>query len=258
MRFHGEVTNLEALGCYRSVDDIASIHFNKPRPQMYRYKSGGGNSCNPVVWCRTPHAGFPVPVAVTFPHHLVGNRRSLLPATLHPLPPSISMPATRSTTKQRRKTQTSRRNAARQDRRDYHKCDTCGGLFSRYHSAHKRHIKLCGTRNQELRDKEAQLLEERDTPTPEPYTRISGSTEIEFGPGAESDGGVAVDHGMPFFQCCCPAPILNSLQVLLLFCPLWTQVTTPNCFRIIHLEWVQHKKTIRSSSIHRLRPPPSW
>ena len=51
-----------------------------------------------------------------------------------------------------------------------------------------------------MRDEEAQILEERYTPTPEPYTQISSSTEIEFRPGAESDGGAVVDHGMPFFN----------------------------------------------------------
>ena len=34
--------------------------------------------------------------------------------------------------KRRRETQNSRRNAVQQDRSDYHKCETCGGLFSHY------------------------------------------------------------------------------------------------------------------------------
>src|SRR6266478_5680520 len=101
----------------------------------------------------------------------------------HPLTP---MPATRSTTKRRRETQNSRQNAVRQDRGDYYKCETCGGLFSRYHSSHKRHIQLCEARNQDLSDKEAQILAARYTPTPEPYTCVSSSTENEFGAVAEA------------------------------------------------------------------------
>ena len=100
------------------------------------------------------------------------------------------MPATRSTTKRRREMQNSRQNAVRQDRCDYHKCNTCGRLFSRYHNSHKRHIKLCLAQNQKLRDEEAQILAERCTPTPEPY--ISGGVESEFELGAK-------DHGVPVF-----------------------------------------------------------
>ena len=100
------------------------------------------------------------------------------------------MPATRSTTKRRREMQNSRQNAVRQDRGDYHKCDTCGGLFSRYHNAHKRHSRLCETRNQEMRDEEAFILAERYTPTPEPYIRAPSSMGTEF----ELE---ASDHGVP-------------------------------------------------------------
>ena len=115
----------------------------------------------------------------------------------------ILMPATRSTTKRQRKTQNFRQNVVRQDRGDYYQCNLCGGLFSRYHNAHKRHIQLCEVRNQRQRDEEAQMLTERYTPTPEPYTHVSSSEDIEF--GGEFDMGVAMDHGVPIFQhnpCC--------------------------------------------------------
>ena len=102
------------------------------------------------------------------------------------------MPATRSATKRQRETQNSRWNAARQDRRDYHKCGTCGGLFSRYHNAHKRHTRLCKARNQAQRDEEVRALAERYSPTPKPYTRIFSSAEIEFKLGA-------TDYSAPVF-----------------------------------------------------------
>ena len=90
------------------------------------------------------------------------------------------MPATRSTTKRRRETQNSRQNAVRQDRRDYHKCNTCGGLFSRYHNSYKRHTQFCEARDREMRDEEAFRLAERYTPTPEPYIRVPSSMGTEF------------------------------------------------------------------------------
>jgi hypothetical protein len=70
------------------------------------------------------------------------------------------MPATRSSTagKPRCETQKSRQNAMYQDRHDYYKCNTCGGLFSHYHNSHKRHIQLCEARSQRLRAEEAQAF----------------------------------------------------------------------------------------------------
>jgi hypothetical protein len=86
-----------------------------------------------------------------------------------------------------------------QDRHDYYKCNTCGGLFSRYHNSHKRHIQLCEARSQRLRAEEAQVFAERQTPTPEPYVRGSSSVEVEFELGAEFDTVVTTDHGAPAF-----------------------------------------------------------
>ena len=107
------------------------------------------------------------------------------------------MPVTRSTTKQRRETQNFRQNIARQDRGDYYECGSCGGLFSRYHNAHKRHIQLCETRSQRLRDEEAQILAERYTPTPEPYSCVSSSEGTGFEPGVGFSMEVTMDHGAP-------------------------------------------------------------
>lgn len=109
------------------------------------------------------------------------------------------MPATRSTTRQQRKTQNFRQNIARQDRGDYYKCNSCGNLFSRYHNAHKRHVCVCEAQGQRLRVEEAQMWKERHTPTPEPYTHVSDSEDIEFGLGAGFAMEVAMDHGVPIF-----------------------------------------------------------
>lgn len=150
----------------------------------------------------------PTPTAVECPE---SDRGLIATSTVSQIPPptsSILMPATRSTTKRQRITQTTRQNTLRQDRHDYYKCGTCGGLFSRYHGAHKRHIQLCETRNQDLRDEEAQTLAERYTPTPEPYTQISSSAEVEFWLGVN-------DHGAPDFECCLATLKLNGLQILL-------------------------------------------
>ena len=116
------------------------------------------------------------------------------------------MPATRSSTKPRRETQTSRQNAMRQDRRDYHKCDTCGGLFSRYRNSHKRHIRVCEARSQDLRAEGARVLAERYTPTPEPYIRVSSSAEMEVELGVRFDSDMAGDHGALAFVLCCLHP----------------------------------------------------
>lgn len=113
-------------------------------------------------------------------------------------PPSV-MPATRSTAKQQRKTQNIRQNIARRDQGNYFQCPSCHGLFSRYHNAHKRHIRLCKARDQALKDEEARILEERDTPTPEPYTRVSSSEDLGFGLEADFD---EMDYGVSTFGAC--------------------------------------------------------
>ena len=107
------------------------------------------------------------------------------------------MPATRSTTKPQRKTQSFRQASAHQDRDDYHQCSLCGDLFSHYHNAYKRHFRLCEARSQRLRDEEAQTLIERYTPTPEPYTPApSEDTQFELGAGFGSVG-IAPEDGAP-------------------------------------------------------------
>ena len=110
------------------------------------------------------------------------------------------MPATRSATKRQRETQNFRQSAVRQDRGDYYQCDLCGNLFSHYHNAHKRHVRLCEARSKRVRDEEAQRLAERYTPTPEPYTHVSSSEVTEFGLGVEFHMGVAMNPGVPTFN----------------------------------------------------------
>jgi hypothetical protein len=126
----------------------------------------------------------------------------LLKHPLH-LPPRLSMPATRSTTKRQRETQNFRQSIARQNFGDYHKCKSCGGLFSLYHNAHKRHVQLCEARSKRLGDEEAQRLAERYTPTPEPYTHVSSAEDTEIGLGVEFPMEVVMDHGVPVFENLC-------------------------------------------------------
>ena len=112
------------------------------------------------------------------------------------------MPATRSTTKRQQRTQNFRQNVVRQDRGDYYQCNLCGGLLSLSQCTQVAHSTLQG-KNKRQRDEEAQMLTERYTPTPKPYTHVSSSEDIEF--GGEFDMGVAMDHGVPIFQhnpCC--------------------------------------------------------
>ena len=71
-----------------------------------------------------------------------------------------------------------RQDAARQDRGDYYKCDTCGGLFSRYHNAYKQHVQLCKARNRKLRDEEARVFVERYTLTPKPFLHACSLGEL--------------------------------------------------------------------------------
>jgi len=188
MRFHEKVINLEALGYYSLVGSIASMHFDKPWA-LDVYLVEGGTPNFAVHHC-TMNASLSVTIAardiLLIPLDGLDCRAAPL-AVSYTLTP---MPATRSTTKRHRETQTSRQNAVRQDRGDYYKCDTCGGLFSRYHSSHKRHIRICEARKQEMIDEEAFTLAERYTPTPEPYIRAPSSTGTEF----ESE---ADDHGTP-------------------------------------------------------------
>jgi hypothetical protein len=120
------------------------------------------------------------------------------------------MPATRSTAKHQRKTQNIRQNIARQDLGNYYRCSLCHGLFSRYHNAHQRHIELCEARTQALKDEEARILEERYTPTPEPYTRLSSSEDFGFGLEADLD---EMNYGVPIFGACESYSYANQLTL---------------------------------------------
>lgn len=108
------------------------------------------------------------------------------------------MLATRSTSEQRQKTQTFQQTTLRQDQIDYHKCDLCNRLFSRYHNAYKQHVPFCEAQSQAVRDEEAHVLVERYTPTPEPYTQVSSSEDIECELGDGSDIATT-DPGVPIF-----------------------------------------------------------
>ena len=113
--------------------------------------------------------------------------------------PTTAMPATRSATERRRKTQTFRKTTLCQDRIDYYKCGSCNRLLSCYHNAYKRHVPFCEARSQAVRDEEAHLLMERYTPTPEPYTQASSSEDSECKLGDGSDMAVT-DPGVPILQ----------------------------------------------------------
>ena len=56
-----------------------------------------------------------------------------------------------------------------------------------------------------MRNEEARVLAERDTPTPEPYTPISSGEEIESELGAEFDMEMDVgQYGTPYFNTVVP------------------------------------------------------
>jgi len=107
------------------------------------------------------------------------------------------MPVTRSTTKHRRETQNSRRDAIRQGRRGFSRCERCGGLFSLYRGSETRHENACRQREEQRKLREAQIQAERQTPTPQPYTPMASSPEIEseMEAGLEIMGVAAADGG---------------------------------------------------------------
>ena len=111
------------------------------------------------------------------------------------------MPATRSTTKHRRQTQNSRQDAVQRGQRDLSRCERCGGIFSLYRGSAKRHENVCKRRDEQWRLKEAQIQASRWTPTPQPYTPIASSPEIEFGleAGVSDIMDLAMDDGACFF-----------------------------------------------------------
>ena len=96
------------------------------------------------------------------------------------------MPATRSATKHQRQTQNSRRDAIQQGRRDFSRCERCGGIFSLYCGSVKRHEDAC-KRREERRRLSARIQATQRTPTPLPPSPFANSPEIDSESEAEMD-----------------------------------------------------------------------
>jgi len=106
----------------------------------------------------------------------------------------------RSTTKHQRTTQNSRLNAVQQGRRGFGRCEICRRLFSLYRGSKTRHENVCKQREERQKFKAARIQAERRTPTPQPYTPITSSPEVEFEFETRLDiMGVAMDDGACFF-----------------------------------------------------------
>jgi len=110
------------------------------------------------------------------------------------------MPATRSTTKHQRQTQNSRRSAIQQGRRDFSRCERCGGIFSLYRGSAKRHEDACKRQEEQQRLSNTQVQAVQRTPTPLPPSPFASSLEIE----SESEAGMdtVMDNLGRFFPLC--------------------------------------------------------
>ena len=113
------------------------------------------------------------------------------------------MPATRSTTKHQRQTQNSQWNAVQQGRRDFSRCERCGGIFSLYRGSAKRHEDACKRREERRRLDDEHIQAVRWTPPPLPPSPFASSPESE----SESEAGVdipdtVVDNSTCFPQRC--------------------------------------------------------
>jgi hypothetical protein len=116
MRFHRKTTNLEAVGRFLFVDKIAPMHFDKPQPPIYKFKStveertpGFVNhypTCLEREFTDENRSDVPLPC-------LIGGVRSPVtghqqPASLTHLPVHDCHAGNHSSTKFRRETQTFR------------------------------------------------------------------------------------------------------------------------------------------------------
>ena len=90
------------------------------------------------------------------------------------------MRAPHSTHLTQRQSQRVRRQIAICVNNDFYDCPRCRKLFTRYHGAHKHHIKSCEAKYAAQVEEEARSLAERiRTPTPDPYTPIPTDIEVD-------------------------------------------------------------------------------
>ena len=94
--------------------------------------------------------------------------------------PHCTMHAPHSTCSTQRQSQRVHRQIAIHVNNDFYDCPQCQKLFTRYHGAHKRHIKSCEAKYAAQVEEEARSLAEQiRTPTPDPYTPIPTDIEVD-------------------------------------------------------------------------------
>ena len=82
----------------------------------------------------------------------------------------------------KRQSQQTRQRLATHTEKDFYDCPLCGRLFKRRRGTHKRHIRSCIAKHEARVREDARTRAERvEIPTPDPYTAILTSTEIDDG-----------------------------------------------------------------------------